>query len=242
MAMNLGAEPKKVLVLAGLLVVAAGAYYWSSQPDTAGPAGSAGGSPAVRPATPQQMRSAPRAAQTPRRGGAGSRTLGEFKPSLKVPEGTDLTKIDPTLKLDLFAQVRNAPAEAGTRSLFDFGAVAPPAATQIAALPKVAPIKPGFREYGPPKPEPPPVKVTPPPPQAPPIPLKYYGFQMPRPGAKKAFFLEGDDIFVAAEGELIKNRYKVVRIGVNSVVVEDTQFQTAANAQQTLRLEQENTG
>ena len=178
----------------------------------------------------------------PRRAGGGSRTLGEFKPSLKVPEGTDLTKIDPTLKLDLFTQVRNAPAEAGSRSLFDFGAAAPPTMPQIAALPKVAPIKPAFREYGPPKPEPPPAKVTPPPPQAPPIPLKYYGFQMPRPGAKKAFFLEGDDIFVAAEGELIKNRYKVVRIGVNSVIVEDTQFKTAANAQQTLRLEQENAG
>jgi hypothetical protein len=36
--------------------------------------------------------------------------------------------------------------------------------------------------------------------------------------------LDGDDIFVAAEGELIKRRYKVVRIGVSSVEVEDTQF------------------
>jgi hypothetical protein len=43
-------------------------------------------------------------------------------------------------------------------------------------------------------------------------------------GRKRAFFLDGDDIFVAAEGELIKKRYKVVRIGVTSVEVEDTQF------------------
>ena len=33
-----------------------------------------------------------------------------------------------------------------------------------------------------------------------------------------------DDIFVAAEGDLIKKRYKVVRIGASSVEVEDTQF------------------
>ena len=37
-------------------------------------------------------------------------------------------------------------------------------------------------------------------------------------------------------GELVKKRYKVVRIGVNSVVVEDTQFK---NHQQTLVLQQE---
>lgn len=239
MAMQLGAEPRKVAILVGLLVVAAGAYYWASRPEE-GPAGSA--APAARPATPQQIRTAPRAAQVPRRPGSGGRNLGEFKPTLKVPEGTDLTQVDPTLRLDRFAQVRNAPAEASERSLFDFGAAAPPLESRIAALPKVAPVKPAFRDYGPPKPEPPAPKAAPPAPQAPPVPLKYYGFQTVRRGARRAFFLENEDIFVAAEGELIKNRYKVVRIGVNSVVVEDTQFPSAANAQQTLRLEQETSG
>jgi len=38
---------------------------------------------------------------------------------------------------------------------------------------------------------------------------------------------------VAEEGEIIKKRYKVVRIGVNSVVMEDTQF----NNTQTLPLQ-----
>jgi hypothetical protein len=53
-------------------------------------------------------------------------------------------------------------------------------------------------------------------------------------GEKRAFFLDGDDIVVATEGQLIKQRYKVIRIGVNSVVVEDMQFQN----QQTLPLEE----
>jgi hypothetical protein len=56
----------------------------------------------------------------------------------------------------------------------------------------------------------------------PPIPLKFYGYSA-KGGTKRAFFLDGDDIQVAGENELIKNRYKVIRIGVNSVVVEDTQ-------------------
>ena len=44
---------------------------------------------------------------------------------------------------------------------------------------------------------------------------------------------------MATEGQLVKNRYKIVRIGVNSAVVEDTQFK---NNQQTLPLVEEQVG
>jgi len=54
-------------------------------------------------------------------------------------------------------------------------------------------------------------------------------------GAKRVFFLDGDEIVVATEGQLVKNRYKVVRVGINSVVVEDVQFQH----EQTLPLEEQ---
>jgi len=67
-------------------------------------------------------------------------------------------------------------------------------------------------------------------------PLKFYGFvHQVKGGTKKAFFLEGDEILIAAEGDIIKQRYKVVRIDANSVVVEDTQLQHL----QTLRLEEQ---
>jgi hypothetical protein len=82
----------------------------------------------------------------------------------------------------------------------------------------------------PPKPPPP---APPPPPPA--IPLKFYGFTSYRQGVKRAFFMEGEDIFVAAEGDTIKNRYKIIRIGVNSAVVEDINFKN----QQTLPLLEE---
>ena len=89
-------------------------------------------------------------------------------------------------------------------------------------------------------PQPPPPEVKPPEPVAPPVPLKFYGFVNPqRPGTKRAFFLDGDDIIVATEGQLIKNRYKIVRIGINSAVVEDTQFKSK---QQTLPLVEELAG
>jgi hypothetical protein len=75
--------------------------------------------------------------------------------------------------------------------------------------------------------------VAPPPP---PITLKYYGFSSP-PGAgtKTAFFLDGEDILVAKEGETVKRRYRVVRIGVTSVVMEDTD----SKRQQTIPLAEE---
>jgi hypothetical protein len=54
-----------------------------------------------------------------------------------------------------------------------------------------------------------------------------------QPG-KRAFFLEGDEVHVVTEGELVKRRYKIVRIGINSAVVEDTND----NHQQTIPLEE----
>ena len=91
--------------------------------------------------------------------------------------------------------------------------------------------------FGPqPKPQPPGPPAPPPPP---PITLKYYGYSSARGDNRKhAFFLDGDDILVAAEGETVKKRYRVVRIGVNSVVMEDTQFKH----EQTLPLQEEAAG
>jgi hypothetical protein len=68
--------------------------------------------------------------------------------------------------------------------------------------------------------------------------LKYYGYSSAKDNRKHAFFLDGDDILVAAEGETVKKRYRVVRIGVNSVVMEDTQFKH----EQTLPLQEEAAG
>ena len=59
-----------------------------------------------------------------------------------------------------------------------------------------------------------------------------------RPDVKHAFFLDNDEIVVAGEGDLIKKRYKILRIGVNSAEVEDTTFK-GDNTKQTLPLETE---
>lgn len=61
---------------------------------------------------------------------------------------------------------------------------------------------------------------TPPPP--PPINLKFFGFAISKPGEGKHIFLvEGEDIFIAKEGDIVDRRYKVVRISPNAVEILD---------------------
>src|SRR5579863_5232233 len=126
---GVGAEPKKLAILVVLLVGAGGAYYWASRPDV--PAGAnttpVSGTPAVSTELTPGFRSsgpsAPRPAtasygpRTAVRGGRVSTSGDDFRPTLKLPEGMDVSSIDPNLKLDLMAKVRKVSVEGGSRSL-----------------------------------------------------------------------------------------------------------------------------
>jgi hypothetical protein len=233
---SLGAEPKKIAILAGLLAVAGGAYWLNSGPDVpAAPVSPAGPQPA--PTIPAAPAVAPRAPQAPVSTGVrvgtrgGGRSSDDFRPTLKLPEGTDVSRIDPALRLNLLAKLRSVEASGGSRSLFEFSQPPPP------PPPKVKPIVPK-----PVPPEEPPKAVEaakaadPPKPPPPPIPLKYYGYAgTAKSGERRAFFLNGEDIFVAAENDVVSKRYKIVRININSAVVEDT----TDKHQQTLPLVEE---
>jgi len=63
--------------------------------------------------------------------------------------------------------------------------------------------------------------VVPKPPPPPPINLKFFGFAS-KPGEPKQVFLsQGDDIFIAKEGDIVDRRYKVVQIKTASVLIQD---------------------
>jgi len=229
---GLGADRKRLVILGGLVVLLVAVYFINRTPDSGAPQPQAA-SPLSN--DPVALKRLPSASVTPlpaqRQSARRSETaIEDFKPSLKLPEGADVSRIDPTLKLDLMAKLRDLPLEVGERSVFDFGAPPKPKTPP----PPVEPIKPVTPP--PTTAEAPPAPVTPVKPPPPPIPLKFYGYvNASRGGLRQAFFLDGDDIFVAGENDVIRNRYKVVRIGVNSAVVEDT---TNKN-QQTLPLIEE---
>lgn len=62
---------------------------------------------------------------------------------------------------------------------------------------------------------------TPLPPPPPPINLKFFGFASKPGEPKKVFLSQGEDVFIAAEGEIVNRRYKVMRISPVSVEIED---------------------
>ena len=77
---------------------------------------------------------------------------------------------------------------------------------------------------------PPPTKTALPLPPS--IPLKFFGFATMIPSPRKVFLRKEDTLFVATEGDVIDRRYKVGRIGSDSVEIEDL----IENRQQTLVL------
>jgi len=228
--MTLGTnEPKKVILMGGLVLLAGYLVYSNvlsgpSVPKVSARVAAPVPEEAAAPSAEAGRVASPRAGQTRGRS-------DEFHPILrsKRPEDRiDTEKVDPTLRLDLLAKLQEVELPSAGRNLFQTG---PPPA-------KAEPLK------GPePKVIPQPVvaKVEPPPgpPPGPPqlnTGLKYYGFSSaPGNSPKTAFFLDGDDIFMAKEGETVKRHYRVVRIGVNSVVMEDTE----SKRQQTIPLAEE---
>lgn len=244
--MTLGAEPKKVMALGGLMLLAAYSFYTNvlSGPDvpesarqSARPAGAA---PVAAPLTPAARETVRRTEE--RKMLTGRQSVGDFHPVFKATnekERPDPMKVDPTLRMDLVARLQNVTLSGGQRSLFEISNLPEPVTTAAGADPKI-PVEAKknllharlSRPMGPdPKPVPPTPTPKPPPP---PIPLKFYGYSTPQTGAKRAFFLEGEEIFVIKEGDLVKKRYRIVKIGLKSVVVEDVEHKH----EQTMPLEE----
>ncbi len=236
--MKLGAENKRsvyALCILGLILV--GVVYWNFFSDS---------TPTSAPSTPKTgVQARPDLAQgtvsTPERAPRSSRgRVDEFLPVLHKkqtdPTASAPVPTDPTLRLDLLAKLQDVPPAGSGRDLFNFGKAAP--AALAGSEPKITVAK--WIPIGPPHLTPPqPKPGPPPPPPPPPITLKYYGICTTRAdGQKTAFFMDGDDILIEAEGATFKGRYRLVRIGVNSAVVEDLQYKH----EQTLPLAEEAQG
>jgi hypothetical protein len=115
--------------------------------------------------------------------------------------------LDPTLRLELLAASEQTKYAGSGRNIF----------VSQAEVTIPTPVGPGATDKGKtdlaytiPQQQPPP-----------PIPLKFFGFAN-RPGeAKRVFLSQGEDVFIAGEGEIVDRRYKVVRISPTSVEIQD---------------------
>lgn len=205
---RIGLDPK--LIVALLIGLAAILFWYNSRGDEAN-----GPTTASRPAaTP----AATIPGRTPVRGAAAMRreTKTADHETLRLrPIDATHGDVDPTLRLDLLARLQSIQLGENGRNLFQMGA-APltdaqgrPIAHQI--IPVKQPVLP------PPTPAPAVADVN--------IPLKYYGFAKPVDKAQnnRGFFLDGDNILIASEGEVVKSRYLVVELTATSARLEDTQ-------------------
>jgi hypothetical protein len=215
--MTIGAQDKKKLsFLVVLGVVAAYTVYSNllSGPDIPPQrAASSAPAPAAVPGAPSIGQ-----AQAPR--AASSRVRSEeFHPVLhskRQEDRPEVGSIDPTLRIEYFAKVQAVELAGGSRNLFQFSTAPPPKPVEMpkGKEPTIVPkqVVSVATAAGPPAAAPPP-----------PINLKFYGFTTRRNGGKKtAYFLDGDEILSASEGDVLKRRYKVLKIGPTSVLMEDT--------------------
>jgi hypothetical protein len=115
-------------------------------------------------------------------------------------------RLDPTLDLKLLSQSEEIKYAGNGRNIFVVGSV--PIET-----PRRNGTASGDEAGG--------IRQLPQIPPPPPITLKFYGFAN-RPGETKRVFLsQGEDIFIAAEGDIVDRRYKVLHISPTAVDVED---------------------
>lgn len=198
-------DPK--ILVGGLIALAVALFWYNSRSDESN------APVAVRPHS-----SATPANSIRRRPVARRQTTLNDRGTLRVrPVDASSGKVDPTLRLDLLARVQAVPAAANIRNLFETGP-APLTAAQMKPIkgptivpaampPRVAPNANASQEM--------PLN----------IPLKYYGFAQPAANSEgnRGFFLDGDNVLVATEGELLGQRYLVVELTPTSARVEDTQ-------------------
>jgi hypothetical protein len=131
------------------------------------------------------------------------------RPNPRAGKKVKTESLDPTLRLDLLAASEQTKYEGTGRNIFVSRAeevvIDNPVAkgntdTQAAVVPSYSP---------------------PPAPAAPPIPLKFFGFASKVGEPKKIFLEQGEDVWIAGEGEIVDRRYKVVRISNNAVEIQD---------------------
>ena len=110
---------------------------------------------------------------------------------------------DPSLRMDLLDRIHKQEYTGTHRNIFS---AEPP-------LPPVSELK---------RKALPPVPVVPPPPPPLEVPATFFGYlTSPKTGRRQAFFTNGDDVFVVDEGGMLLNRFRLLKVGNNSVDLQE---------------------
>jgi hypothetical protein len=209
MALALGTENRRQVIIASVLgvilvicvFVVFHMFFGSSSPSDSGPV------PAAPPAQNQPAQNPPAPA-----GGQPATSSSATSPSAgNEAQRLSNAGIDPALHFDKLAQSEDVEYSGSGRNIFSAESIP-------IAIPKpIAPIRPNGAL--------PVAQNTPPPPPKPPaIDLRYFGYSQDEHKVLKAFFMHGDDIFMAKTGDIVDHRFKIGAIHPLNVEVTDLAY------------------
>jgi hypothetical protein len=112
------------------------------------------------------------------------------------------SRLDPSLRTDLLKGSEEVTYHGSGRDIFHLQAEPAPETAMKAQDPRILQQE----HHGPPP--------------NPPIPLKFYGFASEN-NKKKIFLSQGEDVFIAKEGDIVKGRYKVLHVNPSTVEIQD---------------------
>lgn len=125
-----------------------------------------------------------------------------------------LSKLNPTLHPGIMAQAESIRYTGSGRNIFSMNS-APPAKIE----PVKGPVRPVQKHIaaGPSGPPPPP-----------PINLQFFGYEA-HGSVRKAFLLQGTNIYIASPGDIVAHRYKIVKILPFSIEITDLLYNHTQN-------------
>lgn len=113
---------------------------------------------------------------------------------------------NPSLRLDLLEKIRKLEYAGTHRNIFSASLPPPPPPPESEKK---------MTDSGP---------VLSPPPPPPSAPFQFFGYATdPQTGKRRAFFTNGEDVFIASEGEVLLTRFRLLRIGNSSADFEEVQ-------------------
>ena len=121
--------------------------------------------------------------------------------------------LDPTLHPEWMAATENYRYTGSGRNIFSLSSAQAVASTPIERV--KGPVRPSLETASAPVGTPGPPTIN----------LKFYGYSARKNGMRRAFLMQGENIFVAGEGEVVGHRYKIVRIAPFSIQIEDLPYQ-----------------
>jgi hypothetical protein len=135
---------------------------------------------------------------------------------------TPISVENPSLRLDLLEGLQHVEYKGSHRNIFS--ETPPPHVPTPEEIKKAAANAPPVMPAAPA--QPPPIIVN----------LKFYGYvDDARTGARRAFFTNGEDIFIAGIGDMLENRLRVTKIGNDTVEL----MEVSSSRRTTIPIEQD---